>query len=70
VSLLPPQYIRSIQPNIKNPTRALDQLWRRGVRLKLPDDLPDLAWATPLAWATRRRHQHIVELLKHYEQTD
>jgi hypothetical protein len=39
---------------------------RLGARLNLPDDP---LWGTPLAWATRRGHQQIVELLKRYEQT-
>jgi ankyrin repeat protein len=36
----------------------------RGARPSLPDDPP---WATPIAWATRRRHQPVVELLEEYE---
>jgi ankyrin repeat protein len=47
----------------------VELLLRRGAKPNMPDDLPDLTWATPLAWATRRGHQQIVELLKHYEQT-
>jgi ankyrin repeat protein len=44
-------------------------LLRHGAQPSLPDDLPDFAWATPLAWATRRGHQAIVGLLTEYEQT-
>jgi ankyrin repeat protein len=44
-------------------------LLRRGAKPNLPDDLPDSAWATPLAWAMRRGHHQIVELLNQYEQT-
>ena len=39
-------------------------LLRRGARPNLPDDP---AWATPLAWATRRGHAEIVRLLTGYE---
>jgi hypothetical protein len=44
-------------------------LLRHGAQPSLPDDLPDLAWATPLAWATRRGHQAIAQLLTAYERT-
>jgi ankyrin repeat protein len=38
-------------------------LLERGAKPKLPDDPP---WATPLAWATRRNHPEIAELLKRH----
>jgi hypothetical protein len=41
-------------------------LLTRGAKLNLPDDPP---WATPLAWAVRRGHHQVVELLKQYEKT-
>ncbi len=50
-------------------TRMVELLLRFGAKPRLPDDLPDLAWATPLAWATRRGHEEIVQILKEYEQT-
>jgi hypothetical protein len=31
--------------------------------------LPDLAWATPLQWATRRGHDEIVRILEEYERS-
>jgi hypothetical protein len=40
-------------------------LLRRGARPRLPDDPP---WATPLAWAIRRGHDAIAQLLKQHEQ--
>ena len=46
--------------------RSLDRaklLLERGAKLNLPDDPP---WATPLAWATRRGHDQVVELLKQH----
>jgi ankyrin repeat protein len=36
-------------------------LLERGAPTNLPDDEP---WATPLAWATRRSHPRIVEMLR------
>jgi hypothetical protein len=36
-------------------------LLKRGAKRTLPDDPP---WATPLAWATRRGHREVVEILK------
>jgi len=50
-------------------TRMVEFLLRRGAKPNLPDDLPDLAWAKPLAWATRRGHQEIARLLTEYEQS-
>lgn len=41
-------------------------LLRRGAKTRLPDDPP---WATPLALATHRGHEHVVELLTDYERT-
>ena len=41
-------------------TRMVEFLLRRGAKPTLPDDPP---WATPLAWATRRGHDAIVQLL-------
>jgi hypothetical protein len=38
-------------------------LLERGARPNLPDDPP---WATPLAWAVRRGHPGIVELLERH----
>jgi len=38
----------------------------RGAKPNLPDDPP---WATPLAWAARRGHGQIVELLKQHGAT-
>jgi ankyrin repeat protein len=38
----------------------VELLLERGAKPNLPDDP---AWATPLAWATRRGHLRIVELL-------
>jgi ankyrin repeat protein len=45
-------------------TQMVEFLLRHGAKPNMPDDLPDLAWATPLAWATRRGHAEIVSLLK------
>jgi len=39
----------------------VELLLSRGAKPNLPDDPP---WATPLAWATRRGHTEITELLK------
>jgi hypothetical protein len=44
----------------------VELLLKCGAKPNLPDDSPDLLWATPLAWATRRGHSEIVELLKQY----
>jgi ankyrin repeat protein len=41
-------------------------LLRRGAKPNLPDDPP---WATPLAWAMRRGHNEVVEVLKQYDKT-
>jgi hypothetical protein len=38
----------------------VELLLARGAPTHLPDDDP---WATPLAWATRRKHARIVEIL-------
>jgi hypothetical protein len=38
----------------------LELLLTRGAKPTLPDDPP---WATPLAWATRRGHADVVEIL-------
>ncbi len=45
-------------------TRMAEFLLRRGAKLNHPDDAP---WATPLAWASRRGHHEVVELLEQYE---
>jgi RNA polymerase sigma factor (sigma-70 family) len=50
-------------------TRMAEFLLRRGALPNLPDDLPDLAWATPLQWATRRGHDEIVRILEEYERS-
>jgi len=50
-------------------TRMIEFLLRRGAKSNLPDDLPDLAWATPLQWAIRRGHDEIVRMLTEYEKT-
>jgi ankyrin repeat protein len=42
----------------------VELLLQHGAGANLPDDSPDLLWATPLSWATRRGHDEIVELLK------
>src|SRR5258708_5734805 len=42
----------------------IEFLLRRGAKPNLPDDPP---WATPLAWATRRGHQEILDLLNEFE---
>jgi ankyrin repeat protein len=42
--------------------RMVEFLLRRGTRPNLPDD-PHLAWATPLQWAIRRRHDEIARTL-------
>jgi ankyrin repeat protein len=39
----------------------VELLLARGAKPNLPNDPP---WATPLAWAARRGHGKIVELLK------
>ena len=36
-------------------------LLSRGAPTNLPDDEP---WTTPLAWATRRGHTQVVDMLK------
>lgn len=48
-------------------TQMVEFLLGRGAKPNLPDDPP---WATPLAWATRRGHQGIIELLEQYEKAD
>jgi hypothetical protein len=40
---------------------ALRRLLERGAGTNLPGDEP---WATPLAWATRRGHGRIAEILR------
>ncbi len=50
-------------------TRMVEFFLSSGAKLSLPDGLPSLAWATPLAWARRRGHPEIVNLLTEYEQT-
>ena len=40
---------------------AVELLLEKGATTNLPDDPP---WATPLAWATKRGHDEIAELLK------
>jgi ankyrin repeat protein len=47
----------------------VELLLKYGAKPNLPDDSPDLLWATPLAWATRRSHGEIVELLKQHGAT-
>ena len=42
----------------------VELLLRRGAKAWLPDDP---AWATPLAWATRRSHEHIVRLFTEFD---
>jgi len=39
----------------------VELLLARGAPTNLPDDAP---WSTPLSWATRRGHAHIVDLLR------
>jgi len=39
----------------------VELLLARGAATNLPDDEP---WATPLAWATRRGHRRIAEILR------
>lgn len=46
--------------------RMVEFLLNRGTATNLPGDEP---WATPLAWATRRGHGEIVELLKQHGAT-
>jgi ankyrin repeat protein len=48
-------------------TRMVEFLLRRGANPHLPDDPPNLAWATPLQWAIRRGHDQIVRILTEYE---
>jgi ankyrin repeat protein len=50
-------------------TRMVEFLLRRGARPNLPGDPPHLAWATPLQWAIRRRHDEIVRMLTEFEKT-
>jgi len=38
----------------------VELLLSRGAKPSLPEDPP---WATPLAWATRRGHLEVLELL-------
>ncbi len=45
----------------------VELLLRSGAKPNLPNDPPDLAWATPLAWATRRGHDEVVAFLKQHE---
>jgi hypothetical protein len=45
-------------------TNMVEFLLRRGACPTLADDPP---WATPRAWATRRRHDDIVQLLRECE---
>ena len=42
----------------------VELLLKRGAAIELADDPP---WATPLAWATRRGHHEIVELLQRFK---
>lgn len=44
--------------------RMVEYLLRRGANPHLPHHPP---WATPRAWASRRGHDHIVELLNQFE---
>jgi ankyrin repeat protein len=44
----------------------VELLLKHGAKTNLPDDPP---WATPLAWATRRGHAPIVEMLKKHGAT-
>jgi len=46
--------------------RMVEFLLKRGAATNLPGDNP---WATPLAWATRRRSGHLVELLRQHGAT-
>src|SRR5438132_819857 len=46
--------------------RMVEFLLKRGATTNLPGDEP---WATPLAWASRRGHGEIVELLKQHGAT-
>jgi ankyrin repeat protein len=46
--------------------RMIEFLLKRGAATNLPDDEP---WATPLAWATRRGHGNLVELLRQHGAT-
>jgi ankyrin repeat protein len=41
----------------------VELLLKRGARPNVPGDPP---WATPLAWATRRGHAEIADLLKQH----
>jgi ankyrin repeat protein len=49
-------------------TRMVEFLLQRGAKPNLLNDLPDLAWATPLQWAIRRGHEEIARMLTEYEQ--
>jgi ankyrin repeat protein len=46
--------------------RMIEFLLKRGAATNLPGDEP---WATPLAWATRRGHGDLVELLRQHGAT-
>jgi hypothetical protein len=46
-------------------TLMVEFLLRRGAKVRLPDDPP---WATPIAWATRRGHAHVVQLLTRFDE--
>lgn len=41
-------------------------LLTRGAPTNLPDDEP---WATPLAWAQRREHSEVAEILRQHGAT-
>jgi hypothetical protein len=41
--------------------REMVMLLERGAARRLPDHP---AWATPLAWATKRRHEEVARLLQ------
>ena len=45
---------------------VVELLLKRGSQTNLPDDPP---WATPLAWATRRGHGEIAEVLTRHGAT-
>src|SRR5262249_50327691 len=48
-------------------TRMVEFLLRQGAKPNLPDDSPDLTWATPLQWAIRRRHDEIARMLLEHQ---
>ena len=57
-----PQKFRTLfSPRPKSYKDMVELLLARGAPTKLTDDPP---WATPLAWAERRGHAEVAEILR------